>query len=177
MLETECELPDVYLQPGELHLARQPAIIRTILGSCVGATFWSARLGIGALCHGLLPRCPKESSARLMPTAGRRYVDYAIRDLARQFDQLGALRQEVQVKLFGGADVLPTGAADPLRPTIGKQNCDAAIEVLRAEGFEVMASSLGGTTGRSIQFHTGTGEVRLRWLPQARCEEEVADGR
>ena len=176
MLEIESEVSEVYLHPGESYLARKPAIIRTILGSCVGVTFWSARLRVGALTHSQLPRCPTNSSVGLSLAAGHRYVDFSIRDLARQFDQLGALRREVQVKLFGGADVLPISAADPLRPTIGKQNCDAAIEVLRAEGFEVIASSLGGTTGRSIQFHTGTGEVRLRWLPQARCEEEVADG-
>src|SRR5579872_451115 len=107
MLEVESELPEIYLQPGEVHFARKPSIIRTILGSCVGVTFWSARLGAGALCHALLPRCPKNSPAGLSPAAGRRYVDFAIRDLARQFDQLGACRAEVQVKVFGGADVLP----------------------------------------------------------------------
>ena len=44
---------------GELYLARSPAILRTMLGSCVGVTFWSPRLGAGALCHGVLPRCPR----------------------------------------------------------------------------------------------------------------------
>ena len=60
MLELEDALPEVYLQPGESYLARKPTIIRTILGSCVGVTFWSARLGIGALCHAQLPRMPDE---------------------------------------------------------------------------------------------------------------------
>jgi len=167
MFETECELPEVYLQPGEAHFALEPTVIRTILGSCVGITFWCARTGAGALCHALLPRCPKNSCAGLDPSAGRRYVDFAVGDLARQFDKLGVPRSEVQVKVFGGADVLPINAAGCLRPTIGKQNCEAALEVLRAEGFCVAAGSLGGTKGRSIQFHTGTGEVRLRWLAQA----------
>ena len=58
MIETAAILPDLDLQPGELYLARSPAILRTILGSCVGVTFWSARLGAGALCHGVLPKCP-----------------------------------------------------------------------------------------------------------------------
>lgn len=173
MLEVECELPEIYLQPGEVYLALQSSIIRTILGSCVGVTFWSARFGAGALCHALLPWCPKNSPAGLSLAAGRRYVDFAIRDLARQFDELGARRPEVQVKLFGGADVLPVSAVGPLHPTVGRQNCEAATEVLRAEGFEVVASSLGGTSGRSIQFYTGTGEVRLRWLSQAAFEEGV----
>lgn len=45
MLELESEVSDVYLHPGESYLARKPAIIRTILGSCVGVTFleWEDR--------------------------------------------------------------------------------------------------------------------------------------
>jgi len=175
MFETECELPEIYLQPGEVHFARTPSIIRTILGSCVGVTFWSARLGAGALCHALLPRSPVHPPGGLNPAAGRRYVDFAIRDLARQFDQLGAARAQVTVKLFGGADVLPLSGVNPLRPTVGRQNCEAATEVLRAEGFQVAASSLGGTCGRSIEFNTSNGEVRLRWLAQA-AFEDVVDG-
>src|ERR1700734_876469 len=88
MLNIEAALPEVYLQPGESHLARNPTIIRTILGSCVGVTFWSARLGVGALCHAQLPNSPKSASAGLTIKEGRRYVDFAIRDLARMFDEL-----------------------------------------------------------------------------------------
>jgi chemotaxis protein CheD len=173
MLEVECDLPDVYLQPGDMYFARRPAIIRTILGSCVGVTFWCARLNAGALCHALLPRLPKIASNGLTLAEGYRYVDFAVRDLARQFEKIGALRQEVEVKLFGGADVLPLTATNPLRPTVGRQNSDAAIVVVRDEGLKVIASSLGGNCGRSIQFHTGTGEVRLRWLLHAAGEESV----
>lgn len=173
MLEVECDLPDVYLQPGDMYITRRPAIIRTILGSCVGVTFWCARLNAGALCHALLPRIPKTPPNSLALTQGYRYVDFAVRDLARQFERIGALRQEVEVKLFGGADVLPLTATNPLRPTVGRQNSEAAIVVLRDEGFKVIASSLGGDCGRSIQFYTGTGEVRLRWLSHATFNDDV----
>jgi chemotaxis protein CheD len=162
MLELEDELSDVYLLPGEAHLACKPTIIRTILGSCVGVTFWNRRLGIGALSHSLLPRCPANFSLRAGD--GHRYVDFAIRDLARQLDELGARRSEVQVKLFGGGDVLLVSDPASSIPTVGKQNCEAAIEVLRTEGFSVVASSMGGKLGRNIQFNTKTGEVLLRWL-------------
>jgi chemotaxis protein CheD len=171
MLEVECALPEIYLQPGEVHVALEPSIIGTLLGSCVGVTFWSPRSGVGALCHALLPKCPKKASSRLSLAAGRRYVDFVIRDLARQFDKLGVPREEIQVKLFGGADVLPVNTARPSRPTVGSQNCAVALEVVRAEGFQVLASSLGGTLGRSIKFYTASGEVRLRWLSHAGSED------
>jgi len=169
MLELEGALPEVYLQAGEVYLARKPTIIRTILGSCVGVTFWCARLAAGALCHALLPMCPSKAA----PNADcHRFVDFCIRDLARRFDNMGAFRSEVQVKVFGGADVLPVSAT-PSRPTVGRQNCDVAVKVLRDEGFDVIASSVGGTSGRSIQFHTGTGEVRVRRLSQLTFEESI----
>jgi chemotaxis protein CheD len=91
-------------------------------------------------------------------------VDFAVRDLARQLDELGARRPEVEVKLFGGADVLLVSDSAASVPTVGKLNCQAAIEVVNAEGFQVIASSLGGTVGRNIEFDTGTGQVLLRWL-------------
>lgn len=171
MPEAEGTLPEVYVQPGESHLVSEPAIMRTVLGSCVGIAFWAPRLGIGALCHPMLPKYPRNGSARLSNLDGRRYVDFAIRDLARQLDSRGARRGEVQVKLFGGADVLAVADA-ATRPTVGKMNSEAAVRVLGDEGFEVVASSLGGTSGLNIQFHTGTGEVLLRRLGEARPQAE-----
>ena len=149
------DLPSLSIQPGQLYLARRPMILQTILGSCVGVTFWSCRLGAGALCHGVLPRCPPVTS----PLDGYRYVDFAIRYLAHQFDALGARRQDLEVKLFGGADVLPVAVRAVHKPTIGALNCRAALEVLEREGFRVLASDLGGTRGRTIHFDTGNGEV------------------
>jgi len=157
-------LPDLNLQPGELYLARSPAILRTILGSCVGVTFWSKRLGAGALCHGVLPWCPVGWPANGSLTDGHRYVDFSIRYLARQFDALGAYRGELEVKLFGGSDVLPVDRTHGAKPTVGAQNCAAAVAVLAEEGLTVSASDLGGQRGRRIHFHTGTGEVLLHRL-------------
>lgn len=160
-MELAVDLPELNLQPGRVHLARRPMVIQTILGSCVGVTFWNAQVGAGALCHGVLPRCPRRWSASASILDGHRYVDFSIRYLAQKFDALGANRKEVQVKLFGGADVLPTSDERKGKPTVGALNCEAALEVLEEEGFAVLAYDLGGTQGRKIHFHTGTGEVRV----------------
>ena len=154
-------LPEVYLQPGESLLVREPTILRTLLGSWVGIAFRAPRLGAGALCHPMLPRCPTKPGGVLSRSSGRRYVDFAIRDLARQFDALGAHRNEVEVKIFGGGDVLLM-ENDPLRPTVGRLNSEVAMKVLAEEGFAVTASSLGGKRGINIYFDTSTGEVLLK---------------
>ncbi len=155
---TDEDVPMFYLRPGEARLVNEPAILKTILGSCVGATFWSPRVGLGALCHGILPRSPQS----VEPREGYRYVDFAIRDIARHFDRLGVTRSEVQVQVFGGAGIVPLDAAVPRMFHVGEANCNAALEVLQQEEFNVIAFDLGGRTGRTIQFHTWNGQVLLR---------------
>jgi chemotaxis protein CheD len=170
------DLPGIDVQPGQLYLARSPAILRTILGSCVGVTFWSARLQAGALCHGVLPHCPPHTAGK----EAYRYVDFSIRFLAEQFDLLGVARGELEIKLFGGADVLPVSEFSAAKLTVGAMNCQTALAVLDAEGLLVGASDLGGTRGRTVRFHTGTGEVllqRLARMPGAgRHQRELTAG-
>jgi chemotaxis protein CheD len=159
MSEAAPAISDLTLHPGELYVARTPAILRTILGSCVGVTLWSPRLGAGALCHGVLPRAPARLLAALSDPEGPRFVDFSIRYLARQFDALGARRGELEVKVFGGADVLPLLSERADRPTVGALNREAAEAVLAEEGLIVTASDVGGKRGRKIHFDTATGEV------------------
>jgi chemotaxis protein CheD len=108
----------------------------------------------------MLPRAPKPTAITSSLTSAHGYVDFCIFDLARQFDALGVNRSEIQVKLFGGADVL--AVENPaVKPTVGRLNCETAVEVLREEGYGVTASSLGGNAGLKISFNTGSGEVLL----------------
>ena len=129
-------------------------------------------LGIGALCHPMLPRFPAQRNVATSAAAGRRYVDFAIRDVARHLDSVGASRAETQVKLFGGADVLVVSSVSS-RPSVGKLNYETALAVLAEEGFSLTASSLGGNTGVQIRFQTQTGEVLLRRLDSTRATEET----
>jgi len=154
-------VPEIYLQPGEWELVRTPTVLKTVLGSCVGITFRAPRLGIGALCHPMLPHQAVRSGVHPTPAASGRYVDSIIAELARTLDELGASRSEVEVKLFGGADVLATVST---RATVGEMNAKTAIRVLEEEGFRLSAQHVGGCRGVFIEFHTGTGEVLLRRL-------------
>ncbi len=157
----EPQLPQIHVQPGESHLIREPGMLSTLLGSCVGITFWVERLRVGALCHPMLPALPGRLADAISEASARRYVDFSIRDLASQLDALGVTRQETEVKVFGGADVLDMDRSHS-RPTVGKLNGEAAERTLRAEGYTVAASRLGGDEGMQIHFNTSTGEVLLR---------------
>lgn len=159
-------LPQIHIQPGESCLMRDPALLCTLLGSCLGITFWVERLQVGVLCHPMLPVLPAKKESHAGKTHARRYVDFAIRDVASQLDALGAARQETEVKVFGGADVLDMDR-DHARATVGMLNREAAERVLCAEGYKVAACKVGGDQGIQIQFDTSNGEVRLRRLGKA----------
>lgn len=163
----EGALPELRVHPGECRVVLRPSVLQTVLGSCVGITFFIPRLGIGALCHPMLPHCDPGRCACLPEASRRRYVDFAIRDLARRLDKLGAERREAHVKVFGGCDVLPVDSAS-LKPTVGKLNAQTALQVLAEEGFVLTASRLGGEAGINIRFRTDTGEVLLRDLGHPR---------
>ena len=59
-------LPHVYLKPGELFLSREPAIVSTVLGSCVSITFFEPAASLGAMCHVMLPRGPMLADFRFL---------------------------------------------------------------------------------------------------------------
>jgi chemotaxis protein CheD len=172
MPETEPDLPEFYLQPGEWCLVHRPSILKTVLGSCVSITFRAPRIDASAMCHPMLPVHASRPLVGSDPVAARRYVDYVIREMANEFDRLGAKREEVEVKLFGGADVL---ASTRERATVGRMNAETALRVLKDEGFQVRASRLGGSRGVFIEFHTGTGEVLLRRLAGMDARSSGAD--
>jgi chemotaxis protein CheD len=158
MVELEPILAEVYLMPGDMVFARKPMILATTLGSCVGITFYAARLGAGALCHAILPHSPHSHPPHIHDTASYRYVDSCIRNLSHRFAELGAAKDEIEVKVFGGADVL---VVPDVRATVGRQNIETAMQVLACEGYAVAASSVGDRFGRKIRFNTASGEVDM----------------
>ena len=50
----------------------------------------------------------------------------------------------------------------PGRKSVGRQNIEAALAVLRQEGFAPRTSDTGGTEGRKLRFYSATGEVFVK---------------
>jgi chemotaxis receptor (MCP) glutamine deamidase CheD len=71
------DLSFIYLRPGEIHATQKPALVKTILGSCVSAILFNRRSCIGAICHDLLP-CEGPFVCRHRPS-----VDVLFRSAAR----------------------------------------------------------------------------------------------
>lgn len=149
----------VYLKPGEFYFSDDPSIVTTILGSCVSVTMFNAEYRCGAICHAVLPEYSSTGESF-------RYVNSSIRTMVQAFQHYGIDHAHIEVKLFGGSDVLPVHESRRQQATVGKQNIDAALRTLEREHLRLAASDLGGIQGRKILFNTHTGEILLKRVHQ-----------
>lgn len=158
------KLESIYLKPGEFYFGESPVVVSTILGSCVSVTMFHPLSGTGAICHGLLPRCSKKKSCDGACLEGFRYVDCSIKRMIGKFDALGVNRDDIEVKIFGGADMFGVRSADARSNTVGLENVTVAKTILKKEGLRLAAFDTRGNRGRKILFLPHTGEVFLKRL-------------
>ncbi len=163
------KMPIHFLKPGELYVGDQPALVTTLLGSCVAVTMFNARLRVGAICHGLLPACRNDHVCEGDCADGLKYVECAIRRMLEIYHKRGIVRGEIDVKIFGGSDILIVQEGERKNRTVGRQNLEMALQILEGEGVRIIASDLGGLHGRKILFYSHTGEVLLKRLHRSQA--------
>jgi chemotaxis protein CheD len=153
-----------YLKPGEVYVARDPALITTVLGSCISVTMHHRPTGLSIICHAVLPR---RNEARKRDEDGRdifQYVDSSIEWMASQFEQAGIKAAAVEVKMFGGAAMFPETRDRARDLGVGRKNIDIAMELLKKIRMSPTAWNVGGSQGRKIIFSSLTGEVLARFI-------------
>jgi chemotaxis protein CheD len=125
---------------------------------------FNARLGLAAMCHAMLPapKTHQEVEESAMPF---KYVSSAIPAMVAVFRRACLHPHEVEVKIFGGANVIAKTAFSE-RIGIGSTNVHHARELLLQEGFQIKAANVGGLRGRKIIFNTLTGRVLHKHLSQ-----------
>src|SRR3989344_4522404 len=89
----------VKVLPGEYFVGDENMIIMTVLGSCIAACLWDSRAHVGGMNHFMLPDGD-------VADASGRYGSYAMELLINEMLKLGARRETMQAKIFGGAQVM-----------------------------------------------------------------------
>jgi chemotaxis protein CheD len=148
----------VYLLPGKLYASDRPAAITTILGSCVAVCLWDPIRGVGGMNHYLLPH-----QIGLEPGSGR-FGDVAVKLLLEKVLDLGALKRNLQAKLFGGACVLNAMRSRQDKTHLGAKNVDVARKLLSEAGIPVILEEVGGRAGRKLVFHPVDGSAWVKLL-------------
>jgi chemotaxis protein CheD len=91
--------------------------------------------------------------------------------MLKKFETIGIKREEMEVKLLGGADVLER--MDGNTTSVGQKNMETAIEVIGNENLRLSVSDIGGNLGRKIHFYTHTGEVLLKRITRISGEGSI----
>lgn len=136
---------------GEMAVAMNDGLLRTLLGSCIGLALYDPRRKVGGLAHVVLPQSRGKTE---LPA---KFVDTAIPALVQDMEKLAGSRLKLRAKLAGGANMFPTTSAK----TIGAQNIEAVEYLLRELQIPIIARHLGGEQGRRMSFDTHTGAVLI----------------
>jgi chemotaxis protein CheD len=143
-----------FLYSESLYCDQRPTDIHTVLGSCVSVCLYDPYLKIGGMNHYLLPSWKGEG----IPTA--KFGNIAIEKLIRQMIVLGSDRRHLVAKVFGGASQIGEMGIF----NIGKRNVEVAFRMLSENAIPVMASQVGGESGRIVLFDSGTGNALVKMI-------------
>ena len=144
--------------PGEYYVTTQDELITTVLGSCVSACIRDPAMRIGGMNHFMLPSGGADS--RNVANEATRYGNFAMEKLINDVLKNGGRRDKLEIKLFGGGNVLKNmGATD-----IGGRNIQFVREYLQTEGFKVVAEDLGDIFPRKVVYDPISGKVQVKKL-------------
>lgn len=152
------KLVTIRLKPGELLICHEPCEVTTVLGSCLAVTMFNARLSLAAICHVMLPDPGLGCRPDTTPDCPFKFVSTAIPAMTDAFRRASARPEEIEVKMFGGGNVLVQSGPGEGRG-IGQANIQLAELLLQRANLRIKAYSVGGHCGRKIVFNTLTGEV------------------
>ncbi len=151
----------VKILPGEYYVTRFDEAITTVLGSCISACIRDPVAGVGGMNHFMLPEDNSVHSVngRDAPVVlSTRYGSHAMESLINDLLKLGAVRQRMEIKVFGGGRVLSA------MTDIGARNIDFVVSYLDLERLRIDAKDVGGEQPRKVVYFPSDGKVRVRRL-------------
>ena len=154
----------VYLKAAEMWIGNKPAVIKTVLGSCVSVTFFHPGSGLASICHAIQPRCPRKEKCSQACVHRYRYADCAIDSIIRQMQRKGMKKSDIEVKLFGGAVMIKGKRSVSDALSVGELNAQVALETIHRSKLRLKAVNTGGGVGRKLIFDAANGEVLMRRL-------------
>lgn len=147
---------------GQVKVAGPGQSLHAILGSCVGIGFLFQQRGIYGLAHCLLSK--SQPGSQTDDISGR-HVDSAISSLAKLMNLTPADHRKIRVFLAGGANMTMHSDTDPKR-LVGVTNAEFAKKAVKAAGFRIQHTDLGGLMGRQVSIDCDTGNFSVDVIPR-----------
>jgi chemotaxis protein CheD len=141
----------VKILPGECYVTADPAeMLVTVLGSCVAACLFDPAEGVGGMNHFMLPSSVDGYWGET--AAAMRYGNFAMERLIGDVLAAGARREQLQVKVFGGA-------AFTSSHSVGPQNAAFVERYLRDAGLPIAAQLLRPPHPLRVHFVPASGRA------------------
>ena len=144
---------EVTLYLGDVHVAHEPTLVKTLLGSCISVCLYDPLRLVGGMNHFMLPRGRDEDGASF------RFGVPAMEALIGALIDLGGSPRRFTAKVFGGAHVLDV---EETAGGVPQQNIAFVRGFLESGGIPIVAEDLGGYSARHVHFHTSTGRVFVK---------------
>ncbi len=157
-------MAELMARMAEIAVSRHEAdvLVALGLGSCIGVALLDRASLVAGLAHVVLPE------SRQGATTPGKFADTAVPELLRQVTGLGAITSRLHAVLVGGAQMFAAGAGGVL--DIGRRNEQAVRTALAVAGIPITTTLTGGSAGRTMRVHIGTGLVTCK---QAGSQEET----
>ena len=140
---------------GDICTSGEPAIMQTVLGSCVSACLWDERSKIGGMNHFMLPE------TLISPAHNVCLGPESIEKLVHEMLKMGADKRGLRAKIFGGGRILK-GLKQNIN--VGAENVIAARERLKGLHIPVIKEFTCTDFGVKLIFYTATGRAFLKRL-------------
>ena len=146
----------VKILPGEYFVTGGQEVLVTVLGSCVAACIRDSSIGLGGMNHFMLP----DEGRREMLSASARYGNYAMELLINHLLKLGARRNRLEAKVFGGGAVLESLSGSK----VGERNAEFVLSYLKTEAIPVISKDMLDSYPRKIYYFPNSGRVLVKKL-------------
>jgi chemotaxis protein CheD len=156
----------VKVLPGEYFVSTEDIVIMTVLGSCIAACIWDGRARVGGMNHFMLP------DGDASDVSGR-YGSYAMELLLNEMIKLGARRETMQAKVFGGGQVM----AGFTTMNVGERNTKFVLEYLATERIPVVSQDVLDIHPRKVCFFPVTGKALVKRLAHSHPETLIVEER
>ena len=156
----------VKVLPGEYFVSNEEIMIMTVLGSCISACVWDGRVRAGGMNHFMLPDGDSADGFG-------RYGSYAMELLINQMLKMGARRENMQAKVFGGAQVM----AGFTSMNVGERNTKFVLDYLATERIPVVSQDVLDIHPRKVCFFPVSGKALVKRLAHSHPENLVVEER
>lgn len=141
---------------GDFHSTKEKnVVLTTLLGSCISACIKCKETGVVGINHFMLPSSIKIEEMIFNEDA--RYGIHAMELMINSMMKLGAKRNSMVAKVFGGGKVLDTTLSN-----VSKSNIEFVLAYLNMEEIPIIAKDVGGNYGRKIYLFPDTFTIYMK---------------